>query len=66
MYDRNKEMSNQLFNFINRNISYESDQDVLKRIKLNKKTRVIQDFVKKKLVVIKEKKQSQLIKLSRI
>ena len=63
MYDKNKEMSNKLFNFINKNISYETDQDVLKRIKLNKKTKVIQDFVKKKIVAIKEKKSIAVNKI---
>ena len=56
MYDRSKEMSNKLFKYVVKNIPYESDDEVFKRVRLNQKTRVIQSFLKKKVANIKEKK----------
>ena len=47
MFDRNKEISNKLFKFIVKNIPYEDDDQVFKRLRLNNKSRVIQTFLKK-------------------
>ena len=49
-------MSDKLFKYIVQNISYEPDDTVFKRIKLNTKTRVIQNFLKQKVSAIKKKK----------
>ena len=49
-------MNEQLYKYVLQNIPYEQDEQVFKRIILNSKTRVIQNFVLKKVVVIKEKK----------
>ena len=56
MYDRSKEMSNKLCKYVVKNIPYESEDDVFKRVRLNQNTRVIQNFLKKKVANIKEKK----------
>ena len=56
MYNRSKEISDTLYKHILQNIPYEADDQVFKRVRLNTKTRVIQNFLKKKAAVIKEKK----------
>ena len=63
MYNSNAPISDKLFKFVVKNISYEPDDDIFKRIRLNQKTRVIQKFLKKKHVAIKEKKLKLLTKL---
>ena len=48
MYNRGKETNDKLYKYVLQNIPYEPDDQVLKRIKLNTKTRVIQICFKKK------------------
>ena len=55
-YDRSKEISNKLFKYVVKYIPYESEHEVFKRVRLNQKTRVIQNVLKKKAGAIKEKK----------
>ena len=63
MYNSRVPISDKLFKFVVKNIPYEPDDDIFKRIRLNQKTRVIQNFLKKKHVAIKEKKRKLLTKL---
>ena len=46
LYNRSTEMSEKLYKYVLQNIPYEPDDQVFKRIKLNTKTRVIQNCIK--------------------
>ena len=49
MYNRDKDMSDKLFKYIVKNISYESEDNVFEGIRLNTKSRVIQIVLKNDL-----------------